>query len=125
MNISISNEFQLLSQELQQVFSLQTLKQIARQTGFVQRTSKYRAQDLSALCIGLGQDIASHSLNRLCGALEENTGILMSPEGLNQRFNANAVTFYVRYFQNLYRRNFYPQLQFLILFQSIFVVFVF
>lgn len=106
MNISISNEFQLLSQELQQVFSSQTLKQIARQTGFVQRTSKYRAQDLSALCIGLGQDIASHSLNRLCGALEENTGILMSPEGLNQRFNANAVTFLRTIFSKLIQAQF-------------------
>ncbi len=89
--LSISKEFQLLSQELQSIFSPQALKQIAKKTGFVQRTSKYKAQDLSALCIGLGQQVASHSLNRLCGALEEGTGVLMSPEGLNQRFNDKAV----------------------------------
>lgn len=61
-----------------------------KQAQFVQRTSKFRAQDLSLLCIGMGQDIASYSLTRLCGVLESETGVLISPEGLNLRLNTKS-----------------------------------
>ena len=47
-----------------------------------------------ALCIWLSQNIAHTSLTQLCSRLEANTGISMSPEGLNQRFNLQAVQFY-------------------------------
>ncbi|PEV85748.1 IS4 family transposase, partial [Bacillus cereus] len=63
--ISSSQVFRLLAEELQHSFSPQALTELARQTQFVQRTSKFRAQDLSSLCIGMGQDTASHSLARL------------------------------------------------------------
>ncbi|MBJ8099725.1 hypothetical protein JDS98_16740 [Bacillus cereus group sp. N11] len=60
--LSSSQVFRLRSEELQRVFSPQALTELAKQTQFVQRNSKFRAQDLSALCIGMGQDIASYSL---------------------------------------------------------------
>jgi len=37
--------------------------------------------------------VAQTSLTQLCSSLEAATGILMSPEGLNQRFNTTAVEF--------------------------------
>ena len=66
---------------------IKLLTHLAKETQFVQRTSKFKAQDLAALCIGMGQDIASYSLTRLCGVLESETGVLISPEGLNVRLN--------------------------------------
>lgn len=58
--------FRLLAKEIQCVFSSNFLTHIAKETQFVQRTSNFRAQELVALCIGMGQDIARHSLTRLC-----------------------------------------------------------
>ncbi|PGW21816.1 IS4 family transposase [Bacillus thuringiensis] len=93
MNLSILDELELFSKELQRYMSPYVLEQLAREIGFVQRKSKYRAQDLVALCVWLSQIIAHTSLTQLCSRLETNTGISMSPEGLNQRFNSKAVQF--------------------------------
>ncbi|PEI90055.1 IS4 family transposase [Bacillus pseudomycoides] len=91
MNLSISDELQLLSKELHRYMSPHSLEQLAKKIGFVHRKSKYRAQDLVALCVWLSENIANTSLTQLCSRLEPNTGISMSPEGLNQRFNSQAV----------------------------------
>ncbi|MEB9482780.1 IS4 family transposase, partial [Bacillus cereus] len=90
MNLSILDELELFSKELQRYMSPYVLEQLAREIGFVQRKSKYRAQDLVALCVWLSQNIAHTSLTQLCSRLETNTGISMSPEGLNQRFDKKA-----------------------------------
>jgi hypothetical protein len=94
MDISISDELELFTEELQRHMSPQALDQLARKIGFVQRRSKYRAQDLVALCVWLSKNIAHTSLTQLCSRLEANTCISMSAEGLNQRFNPQAVHFY-------------------------------
>ncbi|TPH08473.1 hypothetical protein EGH09_23535 [Brevibacillus laterosporus] len=52
-----------------------------------------QSQELVALCVWLSQKVASTSLMKLCSRLEAYTGILMSPEGLNKRFNREAVQF--------------------------------
>lgn len=93
MKHSISNELQLFAQELKRQMSPAVLNQLAKKTGFVQRTSKYQAQELTALCVWLSQHVASTPLTQLCSCLEASTGVLMSPEGLNQRFNPSAVQF--------------------------------
>ncbi|MFB6732699.1 DUF1572 family protein [Bacillus mobilis] len=46
MNLSISDELELFSKELQRYMSPHALEQLARNVGFVKRKSKYRAQDL-------------------------------------------------------------------------------
>lgn len=53
----------------------------------------YQANELIALCVWLSQEIASTSLTQLCSRLEASSGVLMSPKGLNQRFNPAAVAF--------------------------------
>ncbi|KLA22248.1 IS4 family transposase [Bacillus cereus] len=93
MSISVSDELQLFSQEIQSLLSPNTLQNLARDVGFVQRTSKYQAQDLIALCVWISQNVAKTSLTQLCSCLESSTEVLISPEGLNQRFNAAAVQF--------------------------------
>ncbi|MBJ7961472.1 IS4 family transposase [Bacillus cereus group sp. N28] len=91
--MSISDELQLFAQEIQSLLSPNTLQDLARDVGFVQRTSKYQAQDLVALCVWISQSVAKTSLTQLCSCLEASTAVLISPEGLNQRFNATAVQF--------------------------------
>lgn len=51
MNLSISDELEWLSKELQRYMSPHALEHLARDIGFVQRRSKYQAQDLVALCV--------------------------------------------------------------------------
>lgn len=93
MSGTISEELMLFSQELERQLSPLTLTKLAKETGFVKRTSKYRGQDLVTLCAWLSQRVATTSLNQLCSMLEATTGILISSEGLNQRFNTAAVRF--------------------------------
>jgi hypothetical protein len=93
MSISVSDELQLFAQEIQNFLSPNFLRNLARDVGFVQRTSKYQAKDLVALCVWVSQNIATTSLTQLSSCLEASTEVLISPEGLNQRFNKAAVQF--------------------------------
>ncbi|MDJ1476914.1 IS4 family transposase [Bacillus sp. LS15-K4] len=101
MNLSILDELQPIAEELQRHMSPHVLEHLAKEKGFVQRKSKYQAQELVALCVWLSQQVASTSLTQLCNCLEVSTGILISPEGLNQRFNASAVQFLEQVLANL------------------------
>jgi len=93
MTCSVSQELQLFAEELQRHVPPTHLQHVAREVGFVKRSSKYRAQDLAALCVWISQSVAQTSLTQLCSGLEAATGILMGPEGLNQRFNTTAIEF--------------------------------
>ncbi len=93
MSISVSDELQLFAREIQSVLSQNTLRSIAKNVGFVKRSSKYQAQDLVALCVWMSQKVATTSLTQLSSCLETATEVLISPEGLNQRFNPAAVEF--------------------------------
>jgi hypothetical protein len=101
MSFSVSDEMNLFSQELQNYLSPSSLQHLAKEVGFVQRKSKYQAQELIALCVWLSQQVASTPLTQLCSHLEASTGVLMSPEGLNQRFNGSAVQFLQQVLANL------------------------
>ncbi|MFF2291075.1 IS4 family transposase, partial [Peribacillus butanolivorans] len=101
MNPIISSELTLFAKELQRFLSPLVLQETAKQMGFVQRSSKYHAAELIALCVWLSQEVASTSLTQLCSRLEALTGVLMSPEGLIQRFNPAAVTFLREVFTSL------------------------
>ncbi len=80
MRFSVSDEMNLFSQELQNYLSPSSLQQLAKEVGFVQRTTKYQAQELIALCVWLSQQVAGTPLTQLCSRLEASTGVLMSPE---------------------------------------------
>lgn len=62
---------------------------------FVHTSSQQLARKVAcfkgqALCVWLSQKVANTSLTQLCISLESSTGVLISPEGLNQRFNPSA-----------------------------------
>ena len=48
MNLSIQNKFYLFTEELQQYLFPHILQQIAQETGFIKRKSKYDLRDLTA-----------------------------------------------------------------------------
>jgi hypothetical protein len=85
MNLPIQHELNLFAEELQKHLSSAALEQLAKEKGFVQRKSKYRAIDLVTLCVWVSRNIASTSLNKLCSQLEASNGVLMSPEGVSPR----------------------------------------
>ncbi len=64
MTLSIQDQFHLFAEELQRYLSPSSLQQLAQETGFVKRKSKYGARDLAALCIWISQHVASDSLTR-------------------------------------------------------------
>lgn len=99
--MKISDELHLFSQELQRCLSPDIMKELAKQAGFTQRRSKYQARELVALCVWLSQNIANTSLMQLCSRLEASTGVFMSSEGLNKRFNRQAVQFLQLLFSHL------------------------
>ncbi|SCC17577.1 Uncharacterized protein BW664_01908 [Bacillus mycoides] len=57
MSVSVSDELQLFAQEIQRFLSPNTLRDLARDVGFVKRTSKYQAKDLVALCVWVSQNV--------------------------------------------------------------------
>lgn len=101
MDFSILDELQPIGEELQRHMSPHVLENLAKEKGFVQRKSKYQAKELVALCVWLSQQVASTSLTQLCSYLEVSTGVLISPEGLNQRFNTSTVQFLEQVLANL------------------------
>ncbi|EJR27064.1 hypothetical protein IIG_05038 [Bacillus cereus VD048] len=75
MSISVSDELQLFAQEIQSFLSPNILQTLARDVDFVQRTSKYQAKDLVALCVWMNQNVAKTSLTQLCICLEASTEV--------------------------------------------------
>ena len=65
MSISVSNELQLFAQEIQSFLSPNILRDLARDVGSMQRTSKYQAKDLVALCVWMSQNISAISIEIL------------------------------------------------------------
>ena len=101
MNRILSNELNLFAQELRDCLSPAVLQEIAKRVGFVKRKSKYQANELIALCVWLSQEVGSTSLIQLSSRLEASTGVSMSAEGLNQRFNQTAVAYLREVFRTL------------------------
>lgn len=101
MNLSIQSELQLFAEELHQHLTPSFLEKLAGELGFVQRKRKFSGHDLATICVWISQRVASDSLVRLCSQLHAVTGTLMSPEGLNKRFNKKAVCFLKHIFSTL------------------------
>ncbi|PGM96485.1 IS4 family transposase [Bacillus cereus] len=103
MNLSIQDELQLFAEELHRHLTPSLLEELAKELGFVKRKRKFLGNELATICIWVSQHIASDSLIRLCSQLHAATGILMSPEGLNKRFNMKAVEFLKYIFSALWK----------------------
>ncbi|AZR80648.1 IS4-like element IS231Q family transposase [Bacillus thuringiensis] len=93
MNLSIQEELQPFAEELQRYITPEFLEELAREMKFVKRKRKFSGSDLATICIWISQRVASDPLVRLCSRLHAVTGTVLSPEGLNKRFNEKSVLF--------------------------------
>ncbi|MBG9616737.1 IS4-like element IS231Q family transposase [Bacillus cereus] len=93
MNLSIQDELQPFAEELQRYITPEFLEELAREMKFVKRKRKFSGSDLATICIWISQRVASDPLVRLCSRLHAVTGTVLSPEGLNKRFNEKSVLF--------------------------------
>ncbi|HDR6319050.1 TPA: IS4 family transposase [Bacillus thuringiensis] len=103
MNLSIQDELQLFSEELCRHLTPSLLEELAKELGFVKRKRKFSGNELATICIWVSQRTSSDSLVRLCSQLHAATGTLMSPEGLNKRFDRKAVEFLKYIFSALWK----------------------
>lgn len=111
MNLSIQEELQPFAEELQRYITPVFLEKLASELGFVKRKRKFSGSDLATICIWVSQRVASDPLVRLCSRLHAATGTLLSPEGLNKRFNAKAVLFLKHIFSLLLQQKVCEQTQ--------------
>jgi hypothetical protein len=107
-NCILLEELRLLGEEFQNKFSIPYLQELAYKTGLIQRQRKFRAQDLVSLCVFLGQTVSSESLVSLCTKLNEATGICLSAEALNKRWNERTVQFLKELFLHAFRQHVCP-----------------
>ena len=91
MNLSIQNELQPFAEELQRYITPAFLEELAKDIEFIKRKRKFSGSDLATICIWISQRVANYLLVRLCSRLHASTSTLLSPEGLNKRFNAKAL----------------------------------
>ncbi|EEM55641.1 Transposase for insertion sequence element IS231B [Bacillus thuringiensis serovar monterrey BGSC 4AJ1] len=103
MNLSIQDELQLFSEELYRYLTPSLLEELAKKLGFVKRKRKFSGNELATICIWVSQRTASDSLVRRCSQLHAATGTLMSPKGLNKRFDKKAVEFLKYIFSALWK----------------------
>ncbi|NUJ07447.1 IS4 family transposase, partial [Bacillus paranthracis] len=101
MNMHQKQELSLFAEELYRYMSPATLNQLAIEAGGMKRKRKCHGHHFLSLCVWLNQQIATTSLTQLCSQLETSTGILLSPEGLNRRFNSASVAFFRNVFTTL------------------------
>ncbi len=71
----VEKELELFVTELMRHLSPQALQQLARETQFVQRQSKFGAKECIKLCVWLRKKMATASLVELCSALEASSGV--------------------------------------------------
>ncbi|MFC7371850.1 IS4 family transposase [Fictibacillus iocasae] len=100
-DLSLDDEFNLYANQLTQYFSPEHLHDLAKKCGFVLRDGKLKPHDFVSLCAFLNNHIAENSLTQLCSTLDANRNVSLSTEGLNQRFNSEAVKFLQAVFASL------------------------
>ncbi|MBM4763085.1 IS4 family transposase [Bacillus sp. B15-48] len=103
-DLTFEDEFKLLSDELGRIFSSNFLDELAKTHKFKQRKGKLEPLDFVSLCSFFNEGSGIKSLSRLCALLTAQRKVSLSTEGLNQRFNKNAVNMMKEIFRHLFSR---------------------
>lgn len=88
---------------LRELFSQEFLITLAEKHGFSLRKRKINPYHFVALCVVFSHDTGIKSLSELCTRFYHLTGIDITTEGLNQRFNQNAVAFLKELFEYMFK----------------------
>jgi hypothetical protein len=97
----IQKRLRKIIRDTKQLFSLEFLDKVARETGFIARKGKIDAATFLSFNSFLGEDICENTLSGLISKLSSNYKILLSPQALNERFNDNAVEYMREVFNRL------------------------
>ncbi|WP_164671172.1 IS4 family transposase [Virgibacillus doumboii] len=100
--VNASNELEFFAQEIERKLSSEKIRQSAKEVDFMQRNTKLKPEYFYQLCSFLGESFGNKTLNELCAQLCSFFDLEISTEGLNQRFNTEAVEFMRRIFKSLW-----------------------
>ncbi len=106
VELTLEDEFELLSDELGRIFSSNFLDELAKTHKFKQRKGKLDPLDFVSLCSFFNEGSGTKSLSQLCALLTAEREVSISTEGLNQRFNKKAVAMMKVIFRHLFTRQF-------------------
>ncbi|WP_342471692.1 IS4 family transposase [Metasolibacillus sp. FSL H7-0170] len=116
----LDQEMKLLYQELFTQFSADSITQLAMETGFIRRKRKLTAMDSLFLFVFTTAHLSDSSLEDLCTYLQDQTGKVLSAEGLNQRFNWRTIVFLQAIFERLLQTKLLHSFQKLMKYSAIF-----
>ncbi|WP_058305779.1 IS4 family transposase [Gracilibacillus massiliensis] len=78
---------------IQQVLSIDHIRQTAKDTKFIQRQRGLKAEDFLNICAFLSYTPGEKSLDYICGAIAQLSNRDLSKQALDQRFTSRAVDF--------------------------------
>lgn len=102
--IELEKELELLAKELEGQLSIEQIHKWALETEFMKRKSKLKPEHFLLLCTFLKENIGEGSLTELCAQLTANFKVNLTTEGLNQRFNPQAVEFMKQLYHALWMK---------------------
>lgn len=91
--MSIQQELTPVAKTIESLLSKENIRQVAKNTGFVERIRDFKPEDFFNLCTLLDQSIAINSLGKLSSSLSHFTSKVLSRQAVDQRFTPKAVTF--------------------------------
>lgn len=100
---TIESELNLFATTLRKQLGPKHLMTLTKDASFSQQSSPFQGKDMVALCSLLSQTVVTDTLFQLCANLEAESGISMTPQALNERFNMKAVSFFKSVFHSLVR----------------------
>src|SRR5690625_511616 len=83
------------------VLSVSELRNVARESGFVQRLKKLMPEDFLSICAFLHKKVGSEGLGQLCASLSRESGISISKQALHQRLDEKGMAFLKQVFMQL------------------------
>lgn len=93
-----------LLKSLKELYLIEIVERMAFKTKFMKRKSKITPEIFLSLCLFGGEDLCRSSLLQLRSRLEVREDINVSPQGLDQRFNENAVEFLKSIFNEMLKK---------------------
>jgi len=99
--MNIKNQIWSVAEAIQKTFGQNSVRKIAKDAGFMKRSSKLKPEIFLSTCTLLKDSIGKDSLQHLCSAISYQFGISISKQALHDRFNDGAVSFLKQVYQQL------------------------
>ncbi|MEQ8199195.1 MAG: IS4 family transposase [Clostridiaceae bacterium] len=94
----------LMSKMIKELFNEKEINTIAEDIGFKKRNGKITPVDFLSLCVFSSDEICTTALSKMCANLQKETGIIISAQGLNDKFNPCATAFLKSFLERLIKK---------------------